>query len=71
MVSIPWALNQLRLRYRQVAHGSGNRVEALFASLKAATRRFNYNVNSRTVEDGLACWRRFLRGFQYWRESIT
>ena len=67
----PWALETLRLPYRQVTHGMRNRVESLFSSLKAHTRRFNHNVNSKDVEEGLRYWRRFLRGFQYWREAIT
>lgn len=63
----PWALNALRLPFQQVTHGKRNRVESLFSSLKAHTRRFNNNVNSRSVGEGLECWSRFLKGFQVWR----
>jgi len=62
-----WALNALRPPYGQ-AHGGRNRVEALFSSPKAHTRRFNDNVNSKGVEEGLECWSIFLRGFQLWRD---
>jgi hypothetical protein len=48
--------------------GARNRVEAFFSNLKARTRGFNHNVNSKGVEDGLRCWESFLRGFTYWKE---
>ncbi len=64
----PWALDALRLPYTQITHGARNRVEAFFSSLKARTRGFNHNVNSKSVEDGMKCWERFLRGFTYWKE---
>lgn len=67
----PWALSALRLPYLQVTHGARNRVEAFFSSLKAKTRGFNHNVNSKSVEEGLRCWERFLQGFTYWRKEVT
>lgn len=63
-----WALRTLRIPYGQMTLGARNRVEAFFSNLKARTRGFNHNVNSKGVEDGLRCWESFLRGFTYWKE---
>jgi transposase-like protein len=67
----PWALRALRVPCEQVTHGARNRVEAFFSSLKARTRGFNHNVDSRSVEEGLRCWKRFLRDFTFWRKEVT
>jgi transposase-like protein len=67
----PWALRTLRIPYEQITHGSRNRVEGFFSSLKAKTRGFNHNVNSKSIEEGLRCWERFLQGFTYWRKEVT
>ena len=66
----PWALKALRVPYEQVTHGARNRVEAFFSSLKAKTRGFNHNLNSKGVEEGLKCWGRFLNGFTFWRKEV-
>ncbi|MFQ6077417.1 MAG: hypothetical protein ACE5Z5_15025 [Candidatus Bathyarchaeia archaeon] len=46
-----------------MTRGKGNRVENLFSRLKDPTRSFNHNINSTTLERGLECWSRFLKGF--------
>jgi len=70
----PWTLNALSQLYFYASQQAGypwerNRVEAPFSSLKAHTRRFNNNVNSKGVEEGLERWNLLLRGFQPWRGS--
>jgi hypothetical protein len=64
---IPPGFKRVEASHGQVTRGM-NRVEAPFSSHEDHTRRFNNNVNSKGVEEGLERWNLLLRGFQLWRD---